>query len=78
VLYRIDYQLADGLVRDFWAFGEQYDGKTFVLELDLSPLAGQDVKFVLTILSLGDASRDRAIWVEPRIVRNALIITPTP
>jgi len=78
VLYRIDYQLADGLVRDFWAFGEQYDGNTFVVELDLSPLAGQDVKFVLTILSLGDASRDRALWVEPRIVRNTLIVTPTP
>lgn len=78
VLYRIDYQLADGLVRDFWAFGEQYDGNTFVVELDLGPLAGQDAKFVLTILSLGDASRDRAVWVEPRIVRNAPSITPTP
>lgn len=78
VLMRIDYQLSDGLVRDFWAFGEQYDGSTFAVELDLSPLAGQDVKFVLTILSLGDASRDRALWVEPRIVRNTLIATPTP
>lgn len=78
VLFRIDYQLTDGLVRDFWAFGEQYDGNTFILELDLSPLAGQNVKFVLTVLSLGDASRDRALWVEPRIVRNAPTVTPTP
>ena len=78
VLYRIDYQLPDGLVRDFWAFGEQYDGRTFTVELDLTPLAGQDVKFVLTILSLGDASRDRVLWVEPRIVRNVPTVTPTP
>jgi hypothetical protein len=78
VLLRIDYQLSDGLVRDFWAFGEQYDGRTFSADLDLSPLAGQDVKFVLTILSLGDASHDRVLWVEPRIVRNAQTVTVTP
>lgn len=68
VLFRVDYQTADGIVHDFWAFGEQYDGKTFTVDLDLSSLAGQDVKFVLTVLSLGPASGDRALWVEPRIV----------
>jgi hypothetical protein len=69
VLFRIDYQLADGIVRDFWAFSEQYDGNYFVVDLDLTPLAGQDVRFVFTVLSLGSASGDRALWVEPRIVR---------
>ncbi len=69
VLFRVDYQLADGIVRDFWAFGERYDGQYFAVDLDLTPLAGQNVRFVLTILSLGDASGDRALWVQPRIVR---------
>jgi hypothetical protein len=69
VLFRIDYQLADGIVRDFWAFGEQYDGDYFSVDLDLGPLAGQDVRFVFTILSLGPATGDRALWVEPVIVR---------
>jgi len=69
VLFRVDYQLSDGIVREFWAFGEQYDGKYFNVDLDLSSLAGQDVKIVLTVLSLGDASGDRALWVQPRIVR---------
>ena len=79
VLFRVDYQLADGIVREFWAFGEQYDGKYFAADLDLTPLAGQDVRFVLTVLSLGPASGDRALWVEPRIVRSAPLITsPTP
>ena len=68
-LLRVDYQLADGLIRDFWAFGEQYDGKYFTVDLDLSPLAGQDVKFVITVLSLGDASGDRTLWIQPRITR---------
>ena len=71
VLFRVDYQLSDGIVRDFWAFGEQSDGQYFTVDLDLSPLAGQDVKFVLTVLSLGPASGDRALWVEPRVVRNS-------
>jgi len=81
VLFRLDYQLATGgLVRDFWAFGERYEGNTFTVDLDLSPLAGQDVRFVLSVLSLGDASGDRALWVEPRIVRTipSVTITPTP
>ena len=70
VLLRVDYQLADGIVHDFWAFGEKYDGQYFTVDLDLSSLAGRDVKLVLTVLSLGDASNDRALWVQPRIVRN--------
>lgn len=80
VLFRVDYQLSDGIVRDFWAFGEQYEGKYFSVDLDLSPLAGRNVKFVFTILSLGYAADDRALWVEPVIVRTApaVTITPTP
>lgn len=69
VLFRIDYQLADGIVHDFWAFGEQFDGSYFEVDLDLSWLAGQDVRFVFTVLSIGSGSGDRALWVEPIIVR---------
>ena len=57
-------------MRDLWPFGEQYDVNYFTVGLDLSSLAGQDVKFVLTVLSLGDASGDRTLWVQPRITRN--------
>jgi hypothetical protein len=78
VLFRVDYELADGIVHDFWAFGEKYDGRYFVVDLDLTPLAGQDVRFVFTVLSLGPASGDRALWVDPRIVRTAPITAPTP
>jgi hypothetical protein len=82
VLFRVDYRLADGIIRDFWAFGERYEGKTFTVDLDLSPLAGEDVRFVLSILSLGPASGDRALWVEPRIVRSRIVpsvtLTSTP
>jgi hypothetical protein len=35
---------------------------------------------VFTILSLGQSTGDRALWVEPRIVHTnpAVTITPTP
>ena len=78
VLFRVDYQLSDGIIRDFWAFGEFYEGNYYAVDLDLSSLAGQDVKFVLSILSLGSASGDRALWVDPRIERTAPRLTFTP
>jgi hypothetical protein len=77
VLFRVDYQLSDGITRDLWAFGEFYEGNYFTADLDLSSLAGRDVKFVLTILSLGSASNDRALWVDPRIVRTVPLVTVT-
>ena len=70
VLFRLDYQLANGPVREFWSLAEQYDVNYSIVDLDLSQLAGQNVRFVLTVLSLGPASGDRALWVEPRITRN--------
>jgi len=80
VLFRVDYQLSNGIVHEFWALGKQYDGNYFSVDLDLNPLAGQDVRFVFTILSSGPATGDRALWVEPRIVHTSpsITITPTP
>ena len=81
VQFRLDYQLRDGLVREFWEVAEQQDGMYSTVDLDLSALAGQDVRFVLTVFSFGPASGDRALWVEPRIVRSGSgvsLSTPTP
>ena len=78
VLFRLDYQLASGPVREFWSLAEQYNGSYSTVGLDLSLLAGRDVRFVLTVLSLGPASGDRALWVEPHIVRKLPLITATP
>jgi len=80
VMFRIDYLLADGTVQDFWEANEQYDESSSNVDIDLSPLAGQEVRFVLTVLSVGQANGDRAVWVEPRIVRSAppTVSTATP
>jgi hypothetical protein len=67
VVFRLDYQIGSNPIQTYWTFAERYDGYTYNADLDLSPLAGQNVKFVLTILSNGSAAGDRAVWIAPRI-----------
>jgi hypothetical protein len=76
VLFRVSYLDASSAPHDLWTLGEFYDGKYFNLDLDLGALAGQKVKLILHVSSLGSADGDRALWVAPRIV-NIPVPTPT-
>ncbi|HET9590393.1 MAG TPA: NBR1-Ig-like domain-containing protein [Anaerolineales bacterium] len=78
VRFRLEYQVGSGPVQELWEADERYDGNTTPVDLDLSALAGQDIRFTLTVLSQGAASGDRALWVEPRITRMSPSLTPTP
>jgi Ig-like domain-containing protein len=82
VLFRLDYQLANGPVQELWSVEEYYDRNLSTVDIDLSSLVGKDVNFILTVLSLGPASDNRALWVEPGIVRSGIApsvaSTPTP
>ncbi|MCC7188897.1 MAG: hypothetical protein IT312_09160 [Anaerolineales bacterium] len=70
VAFRLDYESAPGQISTFWGpFLERYEGQVFNVDIDLSPLAGKDVKFVLTALAVGPATGDRALWVGPHIYR---------
>jgi hypothetical protein len=71
VLFRLSYLDSAGAVHDLWTLGEFYDGHYFNLDLDLSSLAGQQVRLVISANSLGSANGDRALWVGPRIVHLA-------
>lgn len=75
VLFRISYMDASGTSHDLWTLGEFYDGDYFNLDLDLGQLAGEKVRFILSVSSLGSPVGDRALWVGPRIVHFAV---PTP
>lgn len=78
VIFRLDYQIGTGTVKSFWVFGERYEGQYFNVDLNLASLAGQNVKFILTVLANGYATGDRALWVAPRIVSSsAMEINPT-
>jgi len=81
VAYRLDYQIGGGAVRTFWTFREKYEGLTYNVNLNLSSLAGYDVKFILFVSAYGNAAGDRALWGNPVIVRSGgdpvVTITPT-
>lgn len=69
VIFRLDYQIGDATPRTYWTFGEKYEGQYYQANIDLSSLAGQDVKFILTVMAGTYATGDRALWVAPRIYR---------
>ena len=78
ITYRLDYQIGSNPVRTFWTFREKYEGWTYNVNLDLSSLAGQDVKFILVVSAYGSPVGDRALWGNPVIARaGGVIITPT-
>ena len=69
VAYRLDYQIGAGAVKTFWTFREKYEGWTYNVNLNLSSLAGQDVKFILVTSAYGSPTGDRSLWVNPIIAR---------
>ena len=71
VTYRLDYMTTSGYIGTFWSWREQNDGRVYNANIDLTPLAGRSVRFILTILATGSATNDRAIWGSPRIVRTS-------
>jgi hypothetical protein len=84
ISYSLNYQIGTGAVKTFWTFREKYEGLTYNVNLDLSSLANQDVKFILVVNAAGSPTGDRALWVNPIIARagggtsaTATPITPT-
>jgi hypothetical protein len=75
VAYRLDYQVGN-TIRTFWTFREKFEGLTYPANLNLSPLAGQTVKFILYISAWGSPIGDRAIWGNPVIARAGAPVTP--
>ena len=75
VAYRLDYKVGSA-VRTFWTFREKFEGLTYTANLNLSPLAGQNVEFILYISAYGSPVGDRAIWGNPVIVRSGSNVTP--
>ena len=79
VTFRLDYQIGSGPVYNFWSFKEKYEGIYYRADRDLSSLAGQSVKFILTVRATGSPTGDRALWGAPRIVRGGTVSpTSTP
>jgi len=76
VAYLLEYQIGSGPFNSYWIFIERNDGIYAQADVDLSALAGKEVRFRLRVLSLGSATGDEAYWIRPRIVRSKETSTP--
>jgi hypothetical protein len=77
VLFRLEYRIDGGQIKTFREWHEVYEGNYYPVDLDLSSLAGKNVKFYLTILANNSKGKDYALWLAPRIVRQGTA-PPTP
>ena len=75
VLFRLEYKIDDGDVKTLKEWHEVNEGQYYLVDLDLSFLAGKKVKFYLSALANGSKGTDYALWLAPRIVRQG---TPSP
>ena len=75
VLFRFEYKVGDEPIKTLKEWHEIYEGKYYSVDLDLSFLAGKDVKFFLTVLANNSKGKDYALWLAPRILRQG---TPSP
>ena len=62
VLFRVSYLDTMGAAHDLWTVGEFLDGHHVDLDLDLSDLAGQQIRIVLSVSNLGSSDgRPRSV-----------------
>jgi hypothetical protein len=77
-IFRLDYQIGPDPIKTLWGpFVERQEGRYYSADIDLSPLAGQDVRFIFTVLPTGRWEEPRALWVGPIIYRPNMGSTPT-
>ena len=80
--FRLSYQIGNGEIRNLGQWREVYEGQFYTVNIDLSSLRGQKVKFLLTVLTNGNSHEDFALWMSPRITRQSsqpptVTVTPT-
>jgi hypothetical protein len=85
MIYRLQYQIGNGNIQTIGQWREVYEGEYYPVNIDLSFLAGQNVKFIFTVLANGSSHEDFALWITPRITRQSSqpptstpTVTPTP
>ena len=78
VTFRLDYMNPNGYIGNFWQWREYNDKKNYTVDVDLTPLAGRSVRFILTILATGSATGDRVRWGAPVITRKDATIPQPP
>lgn len=71
VVFRLQYQIGNGNIQTLGQWAEAYEGQYYPVNVDLSFLRGEKVKFILTVLANGTSNDDFALWIAPRITRQS-------
>jgi hypothetical protein len=71
VIFELDYMTLNGAIRKLDSWPKTFSGTSLPVDVDLSPLAGQQVRFILTVLNDGDPLQANAFWLTPRILNGA-------
>jgi hypothetical protein len=77
VTFQLAYQTAGNPVKQLGSWRERYEGLHTIIDIDLTPLAGQSVQFILTVNNNGKVSKANAFWLAPSIRNNPTPPTPT-
>lgn len=64
--YRIG---SSGTMQNLALWDQSYDGKVTPVKVDLSPLAGKTVQFILAVRQGGSTEQMNALWLHPAIYR---------
>ena len=67
VVYQLNYIVGNSQPASLGQWAHTYRGTLQSIDVDLSPLAGQEVQLILAVLSNGPSAGDLAVWVNPRI-----------
>jgi len=68
VSFYLDYESADGTIKHLGRWDEVYDGEITQVNIDLSALAGQSVRFILGMeANTKDVGDAQGVWLAPRI-----------
>ncbi len=78
VAFQVQYQIGSGDVHSLGVWPEAYEGDWTNVDVDLSFLAGKNVKFILAAGTYGSFDQDFALWLAPRITRYGTPPTATP
>ncbi|NOH00670.1 MAG: hypothetical protein HND47_01185 [Chloroflexi bacterium] len=76
VIFKLEYK-NNAQIKTLASWAEVYEGKYYPVDLDLSSLAGETLKFILTVSANGGNKQDYAIWLNPHIVRQGNAPTAT-
>jgi len=74
ISFQVDIQPEGGSSTNLGVWNETYDGKTTIVDINLTSFAGQTVHFLLRILANGQPAQANGLWFLPSI-RN---VPPSP